>query len=45
MVPADDDEPSFQWQDTHHSNESPWKLREVPPGDDRILDRKPIEPG
>lgn len=36
-IPADDDEPSFHWQDTHHSNESQWKPREVPLDDDRIL--------
>ena len=36
-IPTDDDEPSFHWQDTHHSNESQWKPREVPLDDDRIL--------
>jgi hypothetical protein len=36
-IPADDDEPSFHWQDAHHSIESPWKPREVPLDDDRIL--------
>ena len=35
--PADDDEPSFHWQDTHHSNESSWKPKEVPLDEDRIL--------
>jgi hypothetical protein len=36
-IPADSDEISFHWQDTHHSNESPWKPREVPLDEDRIL--------
>ena len=36
-IPADDNEPSFHWQDAHHSNESTWKPREIPLGDDRIL--------
>ena len=36
-IPADDDEPGLQWLDTQHSNESPWRPREVPLGDDRIL--------
>jgi hypothetical protein len=36
-IPADDDEISFHWQDTHHSNESCWKPREVPLDEDRIL--------
>ncbi len=36
-ISADDDEPSFHWQDAHHSNESSWKPREIPLDDGRIL--------
>jgi hypothetical protein len=35
-IPAADDQPSFHWQDTHHSKESSWKPMEVALGDDRI---------
>jgi hypothetical protein len=35
--PTDEDEPRFHWQDPHHSNESPWKPKEVLLGDDLIL--------
>jgi hypothetical protein len=36
-IPADDDEASFHWQGANHSNESSWRPKEVPLGDDRIL--------
>ncbi len=36
-IPADDDEPVFEWFDAHQSNESTWKPAEVPLYDGRIL--------
>lgn len=36
-IPADDDEPAFRRQDTHQSNEYPWKPKEVLLDEDRIL--------
>ncbi len=36
-IPADDDEPVFEWFDAHQSNESTWKPKEVPLDDERIL--------
>ena len=36
-IPADDDEPVFEWFDAHQSNESTWKPKEVPLDDGRIL--------
>jgi hypothetical protein len=44
-IPADDDEPSYHWQDTLHSNALHWKPKEVPLGEGRIFVLDAIESG